>query len=102
MATKTLSGTLLDERVHLSLKDMSQACSSRTEWIVELVGEGILEPVGDEPSQWRFSGGSLGRAHIARRLQSDLEINLAGVALVLDLLEEMASLRSRLPDSGPR
>jgi hypothetical protein len=33
------------------------------------------------------------------RLQRDLGINLAGVALALDLLSEVAMLRSRLVDS---
>jgi len=33
---------------------------------------------------------------MAFRLQHDLGINLAGVALVLDLLEEIEQLRSRL------
>jgi len=32
----------------------------------------------------------------ARRLQQDLNLNLSGVALVLDLLEEIESLRARL------
>ena len=45
---------------------------------------------------WKFPGSNLSRAHAARRLQRDLEINLAGVALVLDLMEEMMSLRNRI------
>ncbi len=96
MAEKALNGTLLDEQVHLSLTEISQACSSRTEWVVDLVEEGILEPTGKHPSDWRFPGHSIPRAHIAHRLQHDLGINLAGVALILDLLEELEALRSRL------
>ena len=47
MTRKILSGTLLDEQVFLSLTEISHACSTRTEWIVELVEEGILEPSGE-------------------------------------------------------
>jgi chaperone modulatory protein CbpM len=58
------------------------------------VEEGILEPAGHNPAQWRFSGTSLQKAHIAMRLQRDLEINLAGVALALDLMDEIESLQA--------
>ncbi len=96
MTRKILSGTLLDEQVFLSLTEISHACSTRTEWIVELVEEGILDPSGKDRDHWKFPGNNLSRAHAARRLQRDLEINLAGVALVLDLMEEMGSLRNRI------
>jgi len=101
MKKQTLSGTLLDEKVQLSLKEISLACSSRIEWVLELVDEGIIEPCGPERSDWRFPGNSLARAHMARRLQHDLDINLAGVALVLDLLQEIDTLRSRLRVQKP-
>ncbi len=96
MNQKILAGILLDERSELSLNELSLACSSSTEWVVELVEEGVLEPIGQERAQWRFSGTSLRRAHAAMRLQHDLDINLAGVALALDLLEEIDMLRERL------
>jgi chaperone modulatory protein CbpM len=95
MPREILKGTLLDERIHVSLTDICQACSTRTDWVIELVEEGILEPVGNDPEAWHFPGHSISRAHIARRLQLDLGINLAGVALALDLLAEVAALRAR-------
>ena len=95
MTTKILSGTLLDETVYLSLTEISEACSSRKEWVVELVEEGILEPAGTERDAWRFPGNCLARAHVAMRLQQDLHINLAGIALALDLLDEIEVLKSR-------
>ncbi len=96
MTKKILTGTLLDDQLHLSLIEISEACASRTEWVVELVDEGILEPLGVERDQWRFPGESLFRANTARRLQRDLGMNLAGVALAIDLLEEISVLRARL------
>jgi chaperone modulatory protein CbpM len=101
MTKKILTGTLLDEQMWLSLTEISDACATRTEWVIELVEEGILEPSGKEQNHWQFSGNSLSRAHAARRLQRDLEINLAGVALVLDLMEEIEALRSRLRSKEP-
>jgi len=91
-----ISGLLLDEDIELSLADLCQACSRHAEWVIELVEEGVLEPTGRTRSEWRFSGVSLQRAQAACRLQHDLGINLAGIALVLDLLDEIETLRSRL------
>jgi chaperone modulatory protein CbpM len=96
MTTKTLTGILLDEQAELSLQDLCHACSTSTEWVIELVDEGVLEPIGHDQSQWQFSGPSLLRARAAMRMQQDLQINLAGVALALDLMEEIEAMRERL------
>jgi len=96
MTQKTFTGVLLDERAELSLVELSRACSSSTEWVIELVNQGVLEPVGPEQARWRFAGTSLLRARAAMRLQHDLDINLAGVALALDLIDEIETLRERL------
>ena len=96
MTSKTLTGILLDERAELSLHDLCHACSTSTAWVVELVDEGVLEPIGHEQAHWRFYGPSLLRARAAMRMQQDLQINLAGVALALDLMEEIEAMRERL------
>lgn len=96
MTQKTLTGDLLDDRTELTTAELTRACSTSIEWVIELVHEGVLEPVGQQPQQWRFSGTSLKRAHAAMRLQHDLKINLAGVALALDLIEEIEIMRERL------
>lgn len=96
MKEKTLTGVLLDERTEISLVELCEACSTSTEWVVELVHEGVLEPTGIEQAHWQFSGSSLLRAQTAIRLQHDLEINLAGVALALELMDEITALRQRM------
>ena len=45
---------------------------------------------------WHFRGDTLPRARRALRLQRDLEINLAGVALAMDLMDEIDRLRREL------
>jgi chaperone modulatory protein CbpM len=96
MQEKIIKGVILDEQVELTLHDMCRVCSQRTEWVVELVNEGVLDPVGNDQEQWRFSGPNLQRAHAAMRLERDLGLNLAGIALALDLIEEVGVLRQRL------
>jgi chaperone modulatory protein CbpM len=56
----------------------------------------VLQPSGDKREAWRFHGDSLARMRLATRLMQDLEINTAGVALALDLLDRIAELESRL------
>ena len=96
MKIKPATVTVLDESVELSLKDMCRVCNCHAEWIVELVEVGVLDPVGNEQEQWHFSGPSLKKAHTAMRLERDLGLNLEGVALALDLMEELTELRERL------
>lgn len=111
-----LTGIVIDERVQLTTRDLCRACGSSTEWVIELVHEGVLTiesrtdegrnvegqdveggTVGGEITEtWRFSGPTLERAIRARRLQRDLDLNLPGVALVLELMDEIESLRQRL------
>jgi len=96
MATRIISGVLLDDELVFTLGELSRACTRHAEWIVELVDEGILEPQGNEQKSWRFSTNSLIRARKAMRLQHDLQVNLAGAALALDLMEQMDVMRARL------
>ncbi len=96
MNQKSLTGVVLDERVEISLVELCDACSASVDWIVELVEEGVLRPGGQEQTRWRFSGACLLKARTATRLHHDLQINIAGVALALDLLAENEAMRRRL------
>ena len=96
MNKKILDGLLLDQHAELSVNDLIQACSGSTEWINELVNEGVIEPLAYSQTQWRFGGDSLSRVLVAMRLKRDLGVNLAGIALALDLLDEINSLESQL------
>ena len=101
---KVLKGVILEEQSEITLDEIGRFCAVRRESIVALVEEGILEPSGGEPTQWRFGSVQLRRAARALRLQRDFEINLGAVGLVLDLLEEVEQLRAevgRLPEASP-
>jgi chaperone modulatory protein CbpM len=92
----TLVGTILEEEVVLSLGELCRASRLPAERVIELAEEGIIEPIGRAPENWRFHGVSLRRIRCAQRLEEDLGVNTAGVALVLDLLEELERIRARL------
>lgn len=100
--TDILSGNILEEESDLSLRQLCDACSVHAEYIIDLVNEGIIEPSGMRNAHWCFNGMSIRRVRTARRLQRDLGINLAGIAMVLELMDEMELLRSRLSLFGER
>ena len=103
-----VSGTLLDEQSVLTLVEISSACAVQAGYVIELVEEGLITPVSPETGQeinpqlpreaqsWRFTGVHMRLVRIASRLQGDLGVNLAGVALALQLLDEVETLRTRL------
>lgn len=96
ISSAALDAIILEEETPLTLADLSRACAVHAERIMDMVDEGLLEPVGGNPRVWRFTGVHLRRARVALRLQSDLGLNLAGAALVLQLLDEIDELRSSL------
>ncbi|MDH3762991.1 MAG: chaperone modulator CbpM [Gammaproteobacteria bacterium] len=94
--TKLLSGDLIGEDEAITLAQLCRACELSEEEIIQLVDQGIIEPMGPEPAEWRFVSVSLRRVRITRNLQRDLGVNAPGAALALELLEEIEELRSRL------
>lgn len=91
-----LEGTLLDEQAILTLTELTRVCGVDLEQVSMMVGEGMLHPLGGAPEQWRFTGVEVRRTRRALRLQRDLDLNLAGAALALDLLDEVETLRRRV------
>jgi chaperone modulatory protein CbpM len=95
-AQDALTGEIFEEYAVLSVDELSRLCAVDRTYIVELVEEGVLSVTEIEAEQWRFAGTALRRARMALRLQRDLEINLPGVALALELMEELDALRREL------
>jgi len=94
--TDILSGRIVEDETRLTLRQLCDTCAVRAEYIIELVDEGFIEPSGVEKSHWCFNGVSIRRVQKAKRLQHDLGINLAGVALAIELIDEIEQLRALL------
>ena len=93
---KILVGQVLEDNDVITLADLCRSCTVKTETVTSLVSEGILDPVGEGIEQWRFTIGSLRRVKTVIHLQRDLGVNLAGAALALELLDQVAELRRAL------
>lgn len=80
----------------LTLTELCRFCSADSAWVVELMEYGVVEPFEGPQTEVRFNAPSVMRAKKARRLERDLGINMAGIALILDLLEERDALKRQL------
>lgn len=79
---------------HLSIDEVCEICGVELVVVNDLVAYEIVMPSGSSQQDWVFNMEQLKRLRTALRLQRDLELNLAGIALVLDLLDEMQDLRA--------
>lgn len=80
--------------VQLDMTEFCEAADLTDVYVIEIVEHGILEPQGGPPRDWRFTDYELTLAKRAAKLRRDLELEWEGVALALDLLEEVRELRA--------
>ena len=92
----TLSATVIDDDAPMTLAELARACRAQEEQVQVWVVEGVIEPIGEAPQDWRFSGAALRRARLAISLSRDLEVNTPGIALALDLMEQIDALNAQL------
>jgi chaperone modulatory protein CbpM len=93
-------GDIFEQYAVLTVRDLSRMCTVEVREIVELVDEGILNAAVNDAGEWQFTGEALRRARLALRLYRDLELNLAGVALALQLMAEIDELRRAVDRGG--
>ena len=79
---------------YISKDELCQVTGIQIETLIELVEYGIAEPCGDIQEDWVFEVCIADVVKRANRLHRDLDIDWAGVALVLDLLDELKQLKA--------
>lgn len=94
--SKTHSGEIVDASVRYTLREVCEICGVHAEFVIELVDHGVIEPAGERTEHWTFSPDAVRRAQRAQRLLRDLDVNLPGASLSLDLLERIDELRDRV------
>ncbi|WP_085582795.1 MULTISPECIES: chaperone modulator CbpM [unclassified Pseudomonas] len=80
--------------VQLDMAEFCEATDLTDAYVIEIVEHGILEPQGAQPREWRFTDVELTLARRAAKLRRDLELEWEGVALAMELLEEVKALRA--------
>ena len=98
-----VSGVLIDEAT-LTIVELANACSVEYTWVVQHVEDGLLECShgamtaaisSADAAQWRFASAALIRARRLANIERTFDANAEVAALVVDLLEEVATLRQQ-------
>jgi chaperone modulatory protein CbpM len=76
----------------LTLAEFCQTTELESTYVLELVAVGII----DIRARDDFDANQIARGVKARRLQQDLGLDLQGVAVILDLVEQNQVMRQRL------
>ena len=93
---KVYSGIIIEEEEYISLIHLCRLWNHSQEEILELVNEGILEPIGGPKHEWKFTFSTITRVKKVRRLQKDFELNLSASGLVMHLLDRIEELEAKL------
>jgi chaperone modulatory protein CbpM len=95
---RIIEGQMLDESAWLEIGEFCAHLRVERHWVTELVEAGVIDPRGTAPDAWSFPASAIVRARATARLVNDLGVNLAGAAVILDLIEERDRLERRLAE----
>ena len=98
-----VSGVLIDDAT-LTIVELANACSVEHSWVVQHVEDGLLACADNTvtaaisraaAAEWRFASAALIRARRLANIERTFDANAEVAALVVDLLEEVATLRQQ-------
>ncbi len=87
---------IIDDTASLGFVELLSCTQVERTYVIEMVDIGLLEPQGAAVEQWKFASRDLRRLRSAQRLINDLGVNLAGAAVILDLIEQRDYLLKRV------
>ncbi|BCA94517.1 molecular chaperone [Legionella antarctica] len=91
-----LVGVLIEETTTISFNEVCRKYNIPKELLIEMIEQGLFNNQATQIEQVALDQKALRRLESAFRLHRDLGINLPGVALALELLEEMEEMRNEL------
>lgn len=84
----------VDPSTTFTLLELCEHGEVHAEYVIKLVNYGVIAPVTEvSPRDWEFDLDALARLRKAQRLQRDLKMNLPGLAMSLELLDDVHQLR---------
>jgi chaperone modulatory protein CbpM len=96
MPAKEFTVITIEPEDELTLQELCDACQRSSDFIDELIEYGAIQPRGFSIATWRFDAKQLQRIQRMLRLQEDLEVNLAGAVLAVDLMEKIDALETEV------
>lgn len=89
---QVVDGEIVDELTEITIVELCRSCAVEAELIEAMIDEGVIEPTRKRDQGWCFTLSTVKRTRVAVRLQRDLGVNLAGAALVIELLARIEHL----------
>ncbi len=89
-----LLGELIDYNERIEQQEFQRMCRISEDFLIELIDEGIVESELVSNARY-FRANHIQKVKKANRLNSDLGINVAGIALILELLDRIEYLEKR-------
>lgn len=80
----------------LTLTELCEHCNIEPMLVETYIAYEIIKPSQVTTETWLFDATQVNRFQKALRLQQDLQLNLIGTALILDLLEERNQLQTQI------
>ena len=88
--------SVLEDHCSLTLSEMVHISGLSDEEVKDLVEFGVLDVKGEGPTTWVFHSQCVPLGQSARRLRSDFDLNLPGLALALNYLKRIKHLERKL------
>ncbi len=82
-------------RTYLNFNDVCLYVDVEDHIVIEIIEHGIVEPTGLSCEDWLFSHNMVLVTKKAVRLHRDLDMDWPGIALAIELLDEIKELRER-------
>ena len=88
-----ITAIVIEETNPLTFEELCHALQTENDFVIQLVEQNILTPHGTLQTEWGFDAYNFKRAKTAVSFYHDLDINFNGIALALDLLDEIERLK---------
>lgn len=95
MSKNNLVVVTIEEYPELTLEEICHDCGVSPEYVQELIEYAAVQPK-QKTAELRFDADQIRRVKTILHLQHDLEVNLAGAALALDLMDEIKQMREQI------
>jgi len=89
-----LLGEIIDHNERIERAEFQRLCRISEDFLIELIEEGVIESEQESSAEF-FRAIHIHRVKKANRLNTELGVNVAGIALILELLDRIEYLERR-------
>lgn len=91
-----ITGVLVDEDSTVSFVEICEHYDMTEDMLLDMIEHGLVQQASATPKMIQIHKDTLRRIQSARRLQSDLGVNVPGAVLALELLDQLEQIRQEL------